>query len=91
MQRTRIQRGGVNLDVSSSGKQIWVFRWRETRPDGRRAPRKKVIGTLEEYPTKKAAENAARAFRLNLLDQGSATLHELACKNSWIISRSTSK
>jgi integrase len=74
MQRTRIQRGGVNLDVSSSGKQIWVFRWRETRPDGRRAPRKRVIGTLEEYPTKKKAENAARVFRLSLVDRGSAAL-----------------
>ena len=71
MQRTRIQRGGVNLDVSSSGKKIWVFRWRETRADGRRVQRKKVIGTLEEYPTKKAAENSARAFRLNLIDRGS--------------------
>src|SRR5215472_12196148 len=70
MQRTRIQRGGVNLDVSSSGKKIWVFRWRETRADGRRVQRKKVIGTEEQYPTKKAAENAARAFRLNLVDGG---------------------
>jgi len=25
MQRTRIQRGGVNLDISASGKTIWVF------------------------------------------------------------------
>ena len=74
MQRTRIQRGGVNLDTSSSGKKVWVFRWRETRPDGRRVPRKRVIGTLEEYPTKKAAENAARVFRLNLVDRGSAAL-----------------
>jgi integrase len=80
MQRTRIQRGGVNLDVSSSGKQIWVFRWRETRPDGRRAPRKRVIGTLEEYPTKKAAENAARGFRLDLVDQGSAALVQITMK-----------
>jgi integrase len=80
MQRTRIQRGGVNLDVSSSGKQVWVFRWRETRPDGRRAPRKRVIGTLEEYPTKKAAENAARGFRLDLVDQGSAALVQITMK-----------
>ena len=80
MQRTRIQRGGVNLDVSSSGKPIWVFRWRETRPDGRRAPRKRVIGTLEQYPTKKAAENAARAFRLNLIDRGSAAMVRITVK-----------
>jgi integrase len=80
MQRTRTQRGGVNLDVSSSGNKIWVFRWRETRPDGRRVPRKRVIGTLEEYPTKKAAENAARGFRLDLVDQGSAALAQITMK-----------
>jgi integrase len=80
MQRTRIQRGGVNRDISSSGKEIWVFRWRETKPDGRRAPRKRVIGTLEEYPTKKAAENAARGFRLDLVDQGSAALVQITMK-----------
>jgi integrase len=74
MQRTRIQRGGVNLDLSSSGKKIWVFRWRETRPDGRRAPRKRVIGTLEKYPTKNAADNAAKVFRLNLVDRGAAAV-----------------
>jgi len=72
MQRTRIQRGGVNLDVSSGGKKIWVFRWRETRLDGRRVLRKRVIGTLEKYPTKEAAEKAARSFRLDLVDRGSA-------------------
>jgi len=80
MRRTRIQRGGVNRDISSSGKEIWVFRWRETRPDGRRAPRKRVIGTLEEYPTKKAAENAARGFRLDLVDQGSAAMVQITMK-----------
>jgi len=90
MQRTRIQEEAFNLDVSSSGKQIWVFRWRETRPDGRRAPRKRVIGTLEEYPTKKAAENAARGFRLDLVDQGSAALVRITMKELVIISRSTS-
>ena len=74
MQRTRIQRGGVNLDISSSGKRIWVFRWRTTLPDGRRVMRKRVIGTLEQYQTKNAAEKAARVFRMNLLDQGGSTL-----------------
>jgi hypothetical protein len=81
MKRTRIQRGGVNLDVSSSGKKIWVFRWRETRADGRRVQRKKVIGSPEEYPTKKAAENAARAFRLNLVDSGSEAVARITMKD----------
>jgi integrase len=70
MQRTRIQRGGINLDVSSSGKKIWVFRWREIRLDGRRVQRKRVIGTEAQYPTRKAAESAARVFRLDLVDRG---------------------
>jgi len=39
-----------------------------------------VIGTLEEYPTKKAAENAARGFRLDLVDQGSAALAQITTK-----------
>jgi integrase len=39
-----------------------------------------VIGTLEEYPTKKAAENAARGFRLNLVDRGSVALVQITMK-----------
>src|SRR5258708_2594270 len=74
MQRTRIQRGGVNLDISSSGKTIWVFRWSITFPDGRRVMRKRVIGTLGKYRSKKSAENAARLFRMNLLDGRTAAL-----------------
>lgn len=74
MQRTRIQRGGVNLDISSTGKRIWVFRWRVTLPDGRRMMRKRVIGTLKQYHTKSVAENAARVFRMSLLDQGADAL-----------------
>ena len=38
------------------------------------AMRKRVIGTLEQYHTKNAAEKAARVFRMNLLDQGTAAL-----------------
>src|SRR4051794_4541970 len=80
MQTTRLQRGGVNLDTNSCGKKVWVFRWRENRPDGRRAQRKKVIGTLEQFPTR--AEKAARVFRLDLIDFGAArsmkiTMNEL--------------
>ncbi len=81
MQRTRIQRGGVNLDISSSGKRIWVFRWRATLPDGRRAMRKRVIGTQEKYRTKAAAENAARGFRMNLLDEGAAALPTITMRD----------
>jgi hypothetical protein len=36
--------------------------------------RKRVIGTLEKYRTKAAAENAARVFRMNLIDEGATAL-----------------
>jgi integrase len=39
-----------------------------------------VIGSLQDYPTKKAAENAARSFRLNLVDRGSAALVQITMK-----------
>ena len=77
MPRTRIQAGGINTDISASGKKIWVFRWRETRPDGRRAPRKRVIGTLEEFPTRQSADDAARPFRSNLTDNDSAVITDM--------------
>ncbi len=56
------------------------IRLRRFRPSGRRAPRKRVIGTLEAYPTRKSAENAARGLRLNLVDQGSAALVQITMK-----------
>ncbi len=39
-----------------------------------------MIGTLEAYPTRKSAENAARGLRLNLVDQGSAALVQITMK-----------
>lgn len=80
MQETRRQKGGVNLDISSSGKRVWVFRWRETRLDGSRVQRKRVIGTIGQYRTKASAEKAARAFRLALLDRADVGLMQITVK-----------
>jgi hypothetical protein len=81
MQRKRIQRGGVNLDVSSSGKHVWVFRWRVTMPNGQRVMRKRVIGSFETYRTKTAAEKAAGAFRMTLLDKGATALTTITIRD----------
>ena len=81
MQRTRIQRGGVNLDVSSGGKNVWVFRWRVTMPNGQRVMRKRVIGPLENYRTRNAAEKAARVFRMTLLDKGASALTTITIRD----------
>ena len=39
-----------------------------------------MIGTLEEYPTKEAAEKAARNFRLDLVDRGSVAFVRIRMK-----------
>jgi len=43
--------------------------------------RKRVIGTLEKYRTKAAAENAARGFRMNLIDQGTTVLTTITMRD----------
>lgn len=37
------------------GPDVWQFRWSETAHDDRRFHRKKVIGSIEQYPDKNAA------------------------------------
>ena len=37
---------------------VWQFRWSEKSPEGRRVYRKRVIGTVEQYPSEDAARRA---------------------------------
>jgi integrase len=66
MRRTRYQQGSLTKLKRKGGKQVWIFRWREIGPDGKRRPCKRVIGTVAEYPTKQAAEQAVEAFRIDI-------------------------
>jgi hypothetical protein len=40
------------------GPDAWQFRWSETRLDGKRLYRKKIVGTVEQYPDEGAARRA---------------------------------
>jgi integrase len=40
------------------GPDVWQFRWSETRLDGKRLYRKKIVGTVEQYPDEGAARRA---------------------------------
>ena len=72
MARHRFQRGSLTLRGRKEKK--WVGKWREDviEPSGhiRRVQRREVIGTKEEYPTKKLAQ---RAFDQRLMDVNSLT------------------
>ena len=64
--RNRYQKGSLKKVKRKGGREIWVFRWRETETDGTRRPRKLVIGSVKEYPTERAARLAVDALNLNI-------------------------
>ncbi len=87
MARRRFQRGSLILRGKKQKK--WVAKWRddEIEPSGfvRRVQRREVIGTKEEYPTKKLAQRALdqRLSDVNSLTyraRPTATFREFATK-----------
>jgi integrase len=70
--RSRYQTGSLSL--RGSKKKVWVGRWREDEllPDGtrRRIHRREVIGTLQQFPTKRLAQRKLdqRISHINSLD-----------------------
>jgi integrase len=47
------------------GLDVWQFRWSDTAHDGKRFHRKKVVGSVEQYPD----ENAARRAVIGLISE----------------------
>jgi integrase len=63
--RAHYQNGSLTREERKKGPDVWVFRWREETPAGRVKP-KVVVGTVERYPTKAAAQKAVEALRINI-------------------------
>jgi integrase len=53
-----MQHGSVETKSRLEGSDVWQFRWSEKDPNGRRIYRKRVIGTVEEYPEAESARSA---------------------------------
>jgi integrase len=66
MSATRYQEGSVERVKRANGPDVWVYRWRELQSDGRRVQRKKVIGDISRYPTKRDAKKAVDHLRLEI-------------------------
>lgn len=64
MKRTRYQYGRVEPSPRANGPNVWVYRWRESNPDGKSSRKSTIIGTVEEYPTQAHALRAAEHMRL---------------------------
>jgi integrase len=64
--RMRYQQGCVARERRSNGPDVWIFRWRELNPNGLRINRKVVVGTVEQYAVRAAAQKAADALRIHV-------------------------
>ncbi|MGA2428899.1 MAG: site-specific integrase [Candidatus Acidiferrum sp.] len=60
-----MQHGCMQLISRKRGPDTWQFRWSETTHDGRRFHRKKIVGSVEQYPE----ENAARRAVVGLISE----------------------
>jgi len=56
-----MQQGSVILTGRKFGPDVWQFRWSEKDRSGRRIYRKRVIGTVQQYPDAQAARAVATA------------------------------
>jgi integrase len=77
----RKQKGSLCTSVNGSGTQVWIFRWWETLPDGRRVRRKRQVGTLDQYQTQTAAEKAVRGWRLAVSADHASTFSQITMKD----------
>lgn len=50
-----MQQGSLIQESRKRGPDVWLFRWSEKDADGKRIYRKRVIGTVEEFPDSEAA------------------------------------
>lgn len=61
----RYQNGSLTIEKRKAGPAVWVFRWRESKSEGS-INRKRIVGTKEQYPTKREAMKAVEGLRLDI-------------------------
>ncbi len=61
---TSYQEGFIERVHNANGPDKWTYRWWESsKQSGRRVHRRKLIGTIDDYPTIGAAKRAVEGFR----------------------------
>ena len=67
MQAQRYQRGSLSLLKRKSQPDVWVFRY-YAEEGARRTYKKKIVGTVIEFPKRKDAEKAVAQLRVDVND-----------------------
>jgi hypothetical protein len=79
--RIRYQQGCVAREERRRGPDVWVFRWRELNASGQRTNRKVVVGTVEQYRGRAAAQKAVDALRIHInKETPRSALEPLTCE-----------
>ncbi len=65
MKRPRYQFGALYLEARKKSPDVWVYRWREQDTNGKRCMRKQIIGTIRDFRTRGAAQQAVETFRVS--------------------------
>ena len=70
-----MQKGSLIRRGRKHGPGVWVFRWSEKDADGRRIYRKRVVGTVEQFPEAEAARGSMATLiaKVNSANQRSVT------------------
>src|ERR1035441_5827851 len=64
--RSSFQEGSIQRVRRAKGPDTWVYRWRETQPDGSRVHRKQLIGDVTRFKTKSEAKKAVADLRARI-------------------------
>ena len=67
-----MQQGSIIRAERKHGPAVWQFRWSETGSQGQRVYRKRVVGTIEDYPD---SEEVREAFRSLIAKPSSGVVH----------------
>ena len=82
--RRSYQEGSIARVPRAKGPDVWVYRWRETAPTGRRVQHKRVIGTVEEHKTLSEAKRAVDDLRLEVNSPAEAKIGRVTVGEAWI-------
>jgi integrase len=83
LNRNRYQEGALERAPRAKGPDVWIYRWRELSPDGKRVQRKRVIGTVERYRTLSEAKRASDNLRLAANTPPDARIERVTVGQAW--------
>ena len=81
--RNCYQEGSIDRVSRAKGPDVWVYRWREPAPTGKRVQHKRVIGTVEQHKTLTEAKRAVDNLRLEVNSPTEAKIGGVTGAEAW--------